>query len=178
MDIRKRIGDRMRRAREQRGWTQSELAEQLGKNATTVSNYENGNRAIRVTELPQLAQVLQVPIAYFFEESAVELTEEMLAALAQQRPPDDALMQELVQLLTAYLEAVTEIRSDLSTVFAELDSLKGQVTSGPTGEARSPAPRRLLTFTVEESSLKTLLEMLIEQKYIQINDSDLDTLSD
>jgi transcriptional regulator with XRE-family HTH domain len=173
MDIRKQIGDRIRRARELRGWTQSELAHHLGKNATTVSNYENGNRAISVTEIPQLAQLLQVPIAFFFEESAEALTEQMIAALAQQRPPDDLLMQELIHLLTVYLESFAEMRTSLSTVFDELDDLKRQIALRPQDKSTT-ARSRLLTFTVEEASLKTLLEMLIEQQYVRVNESDED----
>jgi transcriptional regulator with XRE-family HTH domain len=174
-NISKHIGERIRRAREQHGWTQGDLAQRLGKNATTVSNYENGNRTIRVTELPELARVLEVPIAYFFESEGplAERLVELVDALQTQRTLDDHLLQELIDLLTAYLQAVSDMRADLSTVFAEIDHLKGQMAAAP-GVVTSTVRPRLLTFMVEETSLKTLLETLIEQKYIQLNDLDHD----
>jgi len=177
-DISKHIGERIRRAREQRGWTQGELAQRLGKNATTVSNYENGNRTIRITELPELARVLEVPIAYFFEseEQITERLAELVDALQSQRVLDDHLLQEFIDLLTTYLQAVSEMRANLSTVFAELDQLKEQLGTAQPGVATSTVQPRLLTFTVEQTSLKTLLETLIEQKYLRLND--LDSQSD
>lgn len=175
-DISKHLGERIRRAREQRGWTQGELAQHLGKNATTVSNYETGTRTIRVTELPELARVLQVPVAYFFETEGVlnEQLLELVEMLQTQRSLDDPLLQAFIDLLSAYLQAVSDMRADLSTIFMELDSLKGQMATAKSGVAASTLRPRLLTFMVEETSLKTLLETLIEQKYIRLNDLDSD----
>lgn len=71
-----RMGQRIRDARERLDMTQDELAALIGRTRDTVSHYETGNRAIVVTELPALAQALQVPIGYFFgyEEPDAETT--------------------------------------------------------------------------------------------------------
>jgi transcriptional regulator with XRE-family HTH domain len=60
------LGQRIREARERLGITQGNLAALMGRTQDTISSYELGNRAIRVTELPALAKALKVPIGYFF----------------------------------------------------------------------------------------------------------------
>jgi len=60
------IGQRIREARERLGMTQEELAAHIGRTQDTISSYELGNRAIRITELPALAHILKVPVGYFF----------------------------------------------------------------------------------------------------------------
>src|SRR5688572_2494593 len=60
------MGHRIREARERLGLTQGELAERIGKSQDAISHYETGDRAVVVTELPLLAEVLKVPLSYFF----------------------------------------------------------------------------------------------------------------
>jgi transcriptional regulator with XRE-family HTH domain len=85
------IGLRIREARENSDLTQEELAEKIGKTQKAISGYENGSRAIRVTELPALAKALDVPIAYFFGETinSHELVQTLYARL---KPPFDQLL--------------------------------------------------------------------------------------
>lgn len=66
MDL-KTFGLRIRSARERLGLKQGELAERLGKNQNAISEYENGDRKVPATELPQLAEALEVPLLYFYE---------------------------------------------------------------------------------------------------------------
>jgi|SRR5579859_3530785 len=64
------IGYRIRAAREIIGLSQEELAKRIGKTQRSISDYENGLRAIRITELPILASALAVDIDYFFKDPA------------------------------------------------------------------------------------------------------------
>src|SRR5690349_11015887 len=66
------MGMKIRQARETLGWSQVELARHLEKNQSTIAKYELGHEAIRSTDLPKLAQILGVPISYFFGELVVE----------------------------------------------------------------------------------------------------------
>jgi transcriptional regulator with XRE-family HTH domain len=66
--IAKRIGLRIRQARQRLEMTQEKLAEQLGVNRLTVVGYESGYRTPHATDLPRLAAVLNVSIEYFFKE--------------------------------------------------------------------------------------------------------------
>lgn len=62
------LGQRIRQARERKGLSQEEFAARISKDQRAVSEYEHGKRRIAVTDLPTIAQVLDVPILYFFED--------------------------------------------------------------------------------------------------------------
>jgi len=55
---------RIRDLREDHDYTQKELADELGINSKTYSNYESGNRPIPVTLLCTLADLYGVSIDY------------------------------------------------------------------------------------------------------------------
>jgi transcriptional regulator with XRE-family HTH domain len=64
-----KFGDRLRLARESRNLTQEDVVERLGrKDATAISEYENGKRRLAAYELADYAAALGVPVSYFFEE--------------------------------------------------------------------------------------------------------------
>jgi transcriptional regulator with XRE-family HTH domain len=79
--LRKSIGRRIKKAREKIGWSQTELGRRLGKEPNSISNYEAGNRAIRITDLPRLAELLNISIAYLFGED--ESVEDIIAVVRQ-----------------------------------------------------------------------------------------------
>lgn len=54
-----RFGENLRAARDQRGWTQEELAERSGLSPVQVSRIERGRREIRLTTLLRLLQALE-----------------------------------------------------------------------------------------------------------------------
>lgn len=60
------MGQQIRKAREKKNLTQKELASHIGKTQKAMSSYENGVRAIRVTEIPLICEVLEVNIEYLF----------------------------------------------------------------------------------------------------------------
>lgn len=65
----KDFGAKLKVAREIKGLTQFELVERLGKkDATAISEYENGKRRLYAFELPEYAQALGVPLTYFFRD--------------------------------------------------------------------------------------------------------------
>ncbi len=55
----------VRRLRNQRGWTQEELAKRVGVARATIARIETGNRRPSLTLLAQLAQVVKVPLFRF-----------------------------------------------------------------------------------------------------------------
>ncbi len=63
----KLLGIRIRQARERLGLSQEELAAALSKDQRAISEYENGKRKLSVTDLPKFAEVLDVPLLYFYE---------------------------------------------------------------------------------------------------------------
>lgn len=75
------FGVRIREARERLGISQEELAERLSRRQRAISDYENGNRRMFATDVPDLARALGVPVTYFFEGELDhdDLDEAMLA---------------------------------------------------------------------------------------------------
>lgn len=59
------IGESIRKARNNMGLTQSELARRIGLAAITIRQYENGSREPRLNTIKQIAAVLNVQPEYF-----------------------------------------------------------------------------------------------------------------
>lgn len=67
------IGKTIRRRRCELRLTQEELAEQIGVTCQQLQRYEYGKNTLNVEALQTIAHVLQVPVAWFFNERAPEL---------------------------------------------------------------------------------------------------------
>lgn len=83
------LGNRIRRARERLGMSQEELAELISRRQYSVSAYESGKQRIFAIDLPKIAEVLDVPVAYFFEEEPVD-DEDLLLTEFRRLPTKDA----------------------------------------------------------------------------------------
>lgn len=66
------IGTRLRAARVKRGMAQSALAGAVGLSFQQLQKYENGSNSVSPRYLVRFAELLQVPITYFFTESAID----------------------------------------------------------------------------------------------------------
>ncbi len=77
--VKSEIGERMREIREQRGYSQRDLAKRSGLSANAISRIERGENSPTVSSLHQLAAALRVPIVSFFE------TGEQLATMLVRR---------------------------------------------------------------------------------------------
>lgn len=62
----KRLGERVRRARQEAQMTQGELAEILGVSQGVISNVETGVSTIDAPELPRWAIALKKPVVFFY----------------------------------------------------------------------------------------------------------------
>ncbi len=68
----KLIGYRVKAARDQKGWTQDQLTQGLGLNdRQSISDIENGKRALKPDELLALSDLLDRDIEYFIDPFAV-----------------------------------------------------------------------------------------------------------
>jgi transcriptional regulator with XRE-family HTH domain len=70
MDIRRRVGINMKKHRDDRGWSQEELAFECGLHRTYISGVERGVRNPTVVVLQKIAKALKVPAAALLDESA------------------------------------------------------------------------------------------------------------
>jgi transcriptional regulator with XRE-family HTH domain len=66
----KYAGDRVRTRRLALGMSQTELGQALGITFQQVQKYEKGTNRISTSRLQQIANILEVPIMFFFEERA------------------------------------------------------------------------------------------------------------
>ncbi len=78
------FGERLARTREQRGWTQQELAERTGIRYETISRIENGvHKEPRVYVAVALAKALGTTVDYLCGMYEDEVEAESLAAVAE-----------------------------------------------------------------------------------------------
>ena len=63
-------GQRLHRLREERGWSQRELAKRVGTTRNTINRWEIGNRHPSVTMLERLAQAFKIGIAALLPKDA------------------------------------------------------------------------------------------------------------
>ncbi len=61
----KNIGHKLKHAREEAGYTMSDLSKTVGLSAAAIANYESGIRQISVHILSQIAVTLEKPLNYF-----------------------------------------------------------------------------------------------------------------
>lgn len=65
--IDKHVGARLRMRRMMLNMSQSNLGEALGITFQQIQKYEKGTNRVSASRLQQIAQVLQVPVPFFFE---------------------------------------------------------------------------------------------------------------
>ena len=61
------IGEKIKRRRRELGISQEEMAETLGVTYQHVQRYENGTNKLNVENIQAVADILSVPVSYFFE---------------------------------------------------------------------------------------------------------------
>ncbi|SRR5579875_1280531 len=66
-DVDAHVGKRLRMRRTMLGWSQEVVARAVGISFQQVQKYEKGSNAMNASRLNEFAQVMQVPVAYFFE---------------------------------------------------------------------------------------------------------------
>jgi transcriptional regulator with XRE-family HTH domain len=109
---RRRLGEKLREAREYVGFSQDEVAAFLKVPRTAITNIESGQRKVEALELMRLAELYRQAVGYFTGE------DEASASL----PADVALLARRVAKLSV------KDREELGR-FAEF--LKTRATSGP-----------------------------------------------
>ncbi len=67
------IGAKIRMRRGELGMTQTDLAKQLGVTFQQVQKYEQGKNRVGGSRLAGVAKALDVPVAYFFDQSSEEM---------------------------------------------------------------------------------------------------------
>lgn len=61
VDLPQRLGENVRKARVERGWTQEELADRTGLAVVQISRIERGRREVRLSTIVRLLDGLEIP---------------------------------------------------------------------------------------------------------------------
>ncbi len=83
--IDKHVGSRVRMRRMMLGMSQEKLGDALALTFQQVQKYEKGTNRIGASRLQQISQILQVPVAFFFE-GAPHLSEGVVTDSLQTAP--------------------------------------------------------------------------------------------
>jgi transcriptional regulator with XRE-family HTH domain len=99
------VGRRMRQRRALLGMTQEQLAARLGITFQQVQKYERGTNRISASRLAQLADSLDVPVTYFFQDAETEAAAARALPSSTSAPaePDDQMSRrETLELVRNY----------------------------------------------------------------------------
>lgn len=105
------IGDRLRVARNNAGYTQKQVGSIIGVRESTVSGWETGTSKFSMGNLFALYELYQQPLAYYFPNQ-----------LSLSTPTeDDALRSEVAMLLTPMSGKTLKLSRDLIKAVANHD---------------------------------------------------------
>jgi transcriptional regulator with XRE-family HTH domain len=93
--IDKHVGSRVRMRRMMLGMSQEKLGDALGLTFQQVQKYEKGTNRIGASRLQQISQILQVPVAFFFEGAPV-ISGEFAPATGMQEAPSPAYVSDFL----------------------------------------------------------------------------------
>jgi len=89
------VGGRVRLRRMLLGMSQEKLGEHLGLTFQQIQKYEKGINRIGASRLFDLAQVLSVPVAFFYEEAPVSGAEAHIVPGFAERPTETYVVEFL-----------------------------------------------------------------------------------
>lgn len=114
------VGGRMRLRRMLLGLSQSQLGEALGLTFQQVQKYEHGTTRMSAAMLHRAAEVLDIPISFFFDGLPAEtLSKGWSAPSAGVLAPDllsnlrPALLRDLAEFVEIYITLPAEVRQGL-----------------------------------------------------------------
>lgn len=143
--IKQIVGNNIRKARESLGWSQAELANRFDKDPSTVSAYEAGSRTVRITDLPRLAELLKVPVAYFFNSD--DVTDDIIDVVLQLPP---SFKKYALVNISQLLDDLNTLRGEglkiYETSFLVLETDDGQRNYFPVTEG------------VDQKTIKSMIE--------------------
>jgi transcriptional regulator with XRE-family HTH domain len=65
-DLLTRLGDRIRKLRKSRGWTQAEMAERVGIDRSFLADVERGKRNVSILNLELIAHGFKISLSQLF----------------------------------------------------------------------------------------------------------------
>lgn len=106
------MGELIRKAREEAGFSQEELAKRIYRRRAAVSDIENGKVEFSVWVLPSLSSALNKPISYFFPKGIIEnIQEDSLSPLEQELLSNFRRMwdEKIQRLALAQIKSIADL---------------------------------------------------------------------
>lgn len=107
----KEIGQKLKHLRKSRKITQQEVAEKVGLQRSTLSNYEIGRRSPHIKELQKLAEAFGVGLDYF----GVQNTDEVFDVLARAKEvfqSEEIRSEDKEQLYMEFMKMYLELKGN------------------------------------------------------------------
>ncbi|MEQ3625154.1 MAG: helix-turn-helix transcriptional regulator [Celeribacter sp.] len=97
------VGKRVRHRRWMVGMTQQQLAEKVGIKFQQIQKYETGMNRVSASRLWDIADALEVPVAFFFEGFSENADASVAASAGETGLPGDILSdREALELVRSY----------------------------------------------------------------------------
>lgn len=93
-----RFPERLRMLRDDKGFTQKDLAEALNITVSTISHYENGTREPSIEILIQMSKILGVSVDYLVGSTDVNILPEVMNKTYCKKVSTGELLQRALQL--------------------------------------------------------------------------------
>jgi transcriptional regulator with XRE-family HTH domain len=121
LQLEAKMGAKFRALREERGWSQSEMAEQLGRwgfdlHQTAIAKIEAGKRPIRVAEMYAFAHAFRLPpgaIFYLALPVEGERVDDPLAALGEDLGRLEATMADSRDRMVEHIGSTIDMLGDM-----------------------------------------------------------------
>ena len=122
------VGQRLRLKRSLLGFSQETLGDRIGLTFQQVQKYESGMNRVSASRLYDLSEVLDVPIAYFFEDMSSSTKAQSPSKLmgldpqsAEQQEPNQMARRETLELVRAYYKiSVPSVRQRITELVRAL----------------------------------------------------------
>lgn len=110
MDIRTKIGKRVRTVRKSLGWTQTELGQKAGLGTETVSRIERGVQGVTFDNIDAIGAAVGIPLSEFCKKEeapaqplkGLAQSREIVELLEQASPYQVELVYKMVQMILDY----------------------------------------------------------------------------
>lgn len=138
------VGNRLSIRRKLLGLSQQKLAEALGITFQQVQKYEKASNRISASRLYRLADVLGVPVSFFFDDMDVSQTRDQpwasRSAVDSGMDPRFASRRDTLELIRAYYAIEDDkLRKEIVSLMRRIaDSMQSESDAAPEGESSTP----------------------------------------
>lgn len=136
--------DKFRILREERGWSQKDLAEKVGEygfdfHQSTIAKIESGSRPLRVAEMYALSHVFRIPpgavffMAYSTDEGEIDEDpfDSLTRLLAQQEEGRAYMRQMMLDQIAQGVDVIADYQTRMNSI---VDSMRRIAATDPTVE--------------------------------------------